>query len=81
MIRYFMDRAEMFDELHIEPERFWTKEDRVLVFLLVTGRGQASGAPFEIQIAHLWSVAGGVVVSGQGYGDRSEALTAAGLSE
>jgi len=81
IIRFFTDRAEMFGELRTETERFWDKEDRVLVFLHVTGSGQASGAGFEIRIAHLWTLRDGVVVRGEGYGDRSEALEAAGLRE
>src|SRR5918994_3567705 len=77
IIRFFTDRAEMFGEIRMEGERFWDKEDRVLVFLHVTGSGQASGAGFEIRIAHLWTVQDGMVVRGEGYGDRSEALQAA----
>jgi uncharacterized protein len=81
VIRFFTDRAEMFDELHAEPERFSGEDERVFLFLCVSGRGQASGGPFEIRMGHLWTVRGGVVVRGEGYGDRSEALGAAGLSE
>jgi hypothetical protein len=81
VIRFFADRAEMFGELSAELERLWDSGDRVLAFVHVTGRGQASGAGFDIRIAHLWTVHDGVVVRGQGYGDRDEALEAAGLSE
>ena len=71
----------MFGELHAETGRFWEKDDSVLVFLRVTGRGATSGAEFEIRIGHLWTVRDGVVVRGEGYGDRDEALEAAGLRE
>jgi ketosteroid isomerase-like protein len=81
VIRFFTDRAEVFDQLDAEAERFWDKDDKVLVFVRVTGRGQASGADFEIRIGHLWTVRDGLVVRGEGYGDRSEALEAAGVSE
>jgi ketosteroid isomerase-like protein len=81
MIRYFTDMDEMFGELHTEPERFWDAGDRVLAFVRVTGSGQASGAGFEIRIAHIWTVHDGLIVRGEGYGDRDEALEAAGLSE
>jgi uncharacterized protein len=81
VIRFFMDRAEMFDELHWEPERLWEKDDKVLVFLSMTGRGQGSGAGFEIRIGHLWTVRDGIVTRGEGYGNRAKALEAAGLSE
>jgi ketosteroid isomerase-like protein len=53
----------------------------VLVFVRVTGRGEASGASFDIHVGHVWTVRDGVVVRGEGYGHREEALEAAGLSE
>jgi ketosteroid isomerase-like protein len=81
VIRFFVDRAEMFDQLFVEIERSWEKDDIVLVFLRVAGRGEASGAEFEIRIGHLWTVRDGLVVRGEGYGDRNEALGAAGMSE
>jgi uncharacterized protein len=79
--RYFTDEAEMFSEARIEPEGFRDTDDKVLAFLHVTGRGRASDAPFDIRIAHLWTLKDGVVVRGEGFGDRDEALEAAGLSE
>ena len=79
--RFFLDRSEMFQDLHLEAERFLDADDRVLVFLRVTGKGAASGAGFEIRIAHLLTLRDGMLVRGQGFGDRNEALEAAGLSE
>jgi hypothetical protein len=79
--QFFSDRAAMFDEIRNEVERVWEKDDRVLVFLRVSGRGQGSGAEFDIRIAHLWTLRDGVVVRGEGYGDRDEALEAAGVNE
>jgi ketosteroid isomerase-like protein len=81
VIQFFNDRAEMFDELRYELERFWETDGKVLVFVRVTGLGSASGAGFDIRIGHLWTLRDGVVVRGEGYGDRSKALEAAGLSE
>ena len=81
IIQFFTDRAEMFDEFRTEAERFWETDDRVLAFVRVTGSGGASGATFDIRIGHLWTVRDGVVVRGEGYGNRDEALEAAGLSE
>jgi hypothetical protein len=76
-----MDRAEMFGELHLEIERCWEGDDLVLVFLRVGGSGQASGAGFEIRIAHVWTLRDGLAVRGEGFGDRAEALKAAGIEE
>jgi ketosteroid isomerase-like protein len=81
IIRFFTDQATMFDGLRAEPERFWETGDRVLVFVRFTGRGQASGAGFDIRIAHLWTVRNGLVVRGEAYGNRDEGLEAAGLSD
>ena len=80
VLRFFVDRAEMFDEYHVEVERCWEKDDHVLAFIRVTGSGQGSGAQFDIRIGHLWTLQGGVVVRGEGYGDRSQALQAAGIT-
>ena len=81
VIRFFTDRAEMFEEFRHEVERSWDLGDRVLLFIRHTGRGRGSGAEFEIRIAHLWTLCNGLVVRGEGYGDREQALEAAGLSE
>jgi len=81
VLQFFGDRAEMFDEIRVEVERIWEKGERVLAFITTTGRGHASGAEFEIRIGHLWTLRDGVVVRGEGYGDRSKALEAAGLRE
>ncbi len=81
VVRFFMDRAEIFDELHSEPEAFREQEDKVLVFVRTTGRGHGSGATFEIRLGHLWTVHDGVVVRGEGFGDRREAVAAAGMTD
>jgi ketosteroid isomerase-like protein len=81
VIAFFLDRAEMFGDIRTELERLWEKDDQVLAFIQVTGEGRASGAGFDIRIAHLWTLRDGVLVRGQGYGNRREALEAIGLSE
>jgi ketosteroid isomerase-like protein len=81
IISFFADRGEMFHQLLSEIERSWEKDDTVLVFLRVAGSGEASGAGFEIRIGHLWTVRDGLVVRGQGFGDRDQALEAAGITE
>ena len=81
MIRFFMEQADVFEEFRVEPERFWGIDDKVLVFLRVTGSGGASGAGFDIRIGHLWTLRDGLLVQGEGHANRDEALEAAGLSE
>jgi uncharacterized protein len=81
LFEFFADRASMFGELEVEVEELLERGDRVLVFLRLRGSGVASGAEFDIRIAHLWTLRDGIVVRGEGYGNRDEALEAAGLRE
>jgi uncharacterized protein len=81
VIEFFTDTASMFGEIDAELERVWDRGDQVLVFLRLTGSGVASGAGFDIRIAHLWTLRDGKLVRGQGFGDRDEAFGASGLSE
>ena len=68
--------------IHFEPERFFDVDDeRVLVFVRVTATGQESGAPVEIRAAHECTMRDGLLVRLKVYGDRREALEAAGLAE
>jgi uncharacterized protein len=74
VLRFFADQAEMFGEVEAELEETREAGDRVLVFLRIRGSGVASGAQFDIRIAHLWTLREGLLVRGQGFGDRDEAL-------
>jgi ketosteroid isomerase-like protein len=81
MIEFLRDRAEMFDDYTVEPERFEENEGQVVALIRVIGRGSASGAGFDIRIGHVWVLRDGVIVRGEGYGDRGRALEAVGLRE
>ena len=81
LIEFFVDRASVFREMRVDVERAWDRGDQVLVFVRIAGSGSASSAGFEIRIAHLWTLLDGKLVRGQAFGNRDEALEAAGLSE
>ena len=81
VVRFFTDRAEMFGDISTELERIWERDDTVLAFIHVTGEGRASGAPFDLRIAHMWTLRDGRIIRGQGFGNRDEAREAAGVSE
>jgi uncharacterized protein len=81
VIAFFMDQREVFVDATLDAERFFDQDDLVLVFLRVAATGRGSGARVEIRIAHLWTLRDGRLVRGEGYGNRDEALEAAGLSE
>jgi ketosteroid isomerase-like protein len=72
--------SETWQEWHFEPERFIDAGDQVVVFARVIGRGEASGAPVELETTHVWTVRGGRALSMHVYRDRAAALEAAGLS-
>jgi ketosteroid isomerase-like protein len=68
--------------IHFDPERFFDVDDeRVLVFVHVTATGQESGAPVEIRAAHEFTIRDGLLVRFKVYGDRGQALEAAGLRD
>jgi ketosteroid isomerase-like protein len=72
---------EAWREWRFEPERFIDAGDRVVVFARLLGKGVGSGAPFELETAHVWTIHSGRAASMYAYRDRSEALEAAGLRE
>jgi ketosteroid isomerase-like protein len=70
------------DSVRIQPERFFDVDDeRVLVFVHVTAKGEASGVPVGLRNAYEFTIRDGVSVRWKVYADRAEALEAAGLSE
>ena len=68
--------------IHIEPERFLDIDDeRVLAFVRVRATGRGSGVEVDISPAHEFTIRDGLIVRFKAYGDRAEALEAAGLQE
>jgi ketosteroid isomerase-like protein len=68
--------------IQFEPERFIDVDDEhVLVFVHVSVIGTGSGVPIELDVAHDFTIRDGLVVYFKVFGDRDEALEAAGLSE
>jgi ketosteroid isomerase-like protein len=72
--------AETWQEWHFEPERFIDAGERVVVFARLIGRGGASGAPFDLETTHVWTIRGDRAVSMQAYRDRAAGLAAAGVA-
>jgi ketosteroid isomerase-like protein len=73
--------SETWSEWQFEPERFLDAGDQVVVFARIVGRGKASGAPFELETTHVWTIRAGRAMSVHAYRDRSQALEAAGLRQ
>jgi len=80
--RYYEDWLDMFDNVTVVPEELLDiGDDRVLAVLHVTGRAKASGVETELRYAVICTVRDGKIARGREYGDRAEALEAAGLRE
>ena len=79
--QFFEDLFDPFDEVVIEPEEFFERNDQVVVFLRVRLRPTDSSAFVENRIGHLWTLREGKVARLAIFPRREEALEAAGLSE
>ena len=67
--------------LTFEAEEVRAAGDTVLVSVCQRGVGRASGVPIEARYFTLWSFRGPKVIRIESFGDRAEALEAAGLRE
>ena len=72
---------EGLEDVRYEPQRFVDLGDRVLVEVRRKGRGSLSGVPVERWQFHVWEIAKGRATAFWTYGDRQDALEAAGLRE
>ena len=78
--RVFDSRLEVFEDFRVEAEDFFDLGDHVLVFSRVKGRGKESGADVDSRVASLYSFRNGRVTRVEYFGDREEALQAAGIA-
>jgi ketosteroid isomerase-like protein len=80
--RGYLDSMPWGKSTKVDPERFFDVDDeRVLVFVHVTAKGQGSGVPVEVRNAYELTIREGVFVRWKVYADRAVALEAVGLSE
>jgi ketosteroid isomerase-like protein len=77
--RVFESRLDVFDDFRVEAEQFFDLDDRVLVFSRVRGRGKGSGADVDARVASLYTFRDEKAVRVEYFGDRDEALRAAGV--
>jgi ketosteroid isomerase-like protein len=70
-----------YPDLRVEPVDAKAKGDRVFVWVHFIGHGAASGAPVELEVAHVYTFRDGRATRCVEYFDRAEALEAAGLRE
>ena len=79
--RFFGDQRKAFEEVLFEPEQFFERGDRIVVFLRGRLRPRGSSATVEIRIANLWTMRDGKAARCEAFPVREEALKALGLEE
>jgi ketosteroid isomerase-like protein len=80
--RYFGDFKDAWgDEFRVEPEAFFDLGERTLLFYLLHGRGQHSGAEVAMPGAQVCRWRDGLIVYGKLYVRREDALSDLGVSE
>jgi ketosteroid isomerase-like protein len=80
--KYFGDFKDAWgDEFHVEPEAFFDHGEQTLVFYLVHGRGQQSGAEVAMPGAQVCRWRDGLMVYAKVYVHREDALRDLGVSE
>ena len=72
---------EAFEEVRFDWDQVADTGDDVVVTYRARARGRGSGAVVDQAITLLWTLRAGKVVRIRSYGDRADALEAAGLSE
>jgi ketosteroid isomerase-like protein len=70
---------ESYPDLQLRAEEVVPADDRVFVWVRITGSGAASGAEVEMQEAYVYTMRDGRIVRVEEYFDRREGLAAAGL--
>ena len=78
--QFFEDLLEAFEEVVVQPEKFFESGERIVVFVSLRSRPSGSSAVIEIQIGHIWTMRAGKVVQLEIFPEREEALEAVGLS-
>src|SRR4051812_40472872 len=79
--QFFEDLLEAFEEVVVQPEKFFESGERIVVFVSLRSRPSGSSAVMEIQIAHIWTMHDNRAVQLEIFPERELALEAVGLSE
>jgi ketosteroid isomerase-like protein len=73
--------VEAFEDIRFVPEEVLDLGDTLVTTAVVRGTGSGSGVPVSVQLFQVAKLRRGLVVWQRDFGDRSEALEAAGLRE
>jgi ketosteroid isomerase-like protein len=72
---------EAFEDLTLDPEEMIDRGDRLFSVTRMSGHGAGSGVPINDRIFQVYTFRRGLVIKQEDFGDRDEALEAAGLRE
>jgi ketosteroid isomerase-like protein len=70
-----------WEGFRLEAEAFLTAEDKIVVLVVLHGKGKGSGAEVATSAAHVWTMRRDKAIRVEAYMDRAKALEAAGLRE
>src|SRR5436190_4531534 len=79
--KQFASWIDAYPDLRVEPLEAKANQDRVFLWVRFVGHGAASGAPLEMELAHVYTLRDGKAARCVEYMDRNEALEAVGLGE
>jgi uncharacterized protein len=79
--QFFADLVEPFEEVTYEPQEFFERDDKIVVFLLVRFKPQGSDAVVENLVGALWTIRDGKPIRCEMFPQREQALEAAGMTE
>jgi ketosteroid isomerase-like protein len=79
--RAFEDFFSPYEEVRIEPQEFFERGDRIVVFFVQRCRPRGSNAMVEIQAGHLWTMRDGKPARLEIFPKREKALEAADRDE
>jgi len=79
-VQAFMEFFGPYEEVHVDPQEFFDRGDRIVVFFLQRCRPRGSSAMVEVRAAHLWTMRDGRAARLEIFPDRDRALAAAGVT-
>jgi ketosteroid isomerase-like protein len=79
--RFFEDLFEPFEQVTAQPQKFFERDHRIAVLLLIRLRPKGSSAVVENRIGHLWTFRDGKALRLEIFPEREKALEAIGMSE
>jgi ketosteroid isomerase-like protein len=79
--RHYPRWVESYPDLAVEPLEAKGRGDTVFLWVHFSGHGGESGAPVEMELAHVLTIRNDRAARIAEYFDRAEALEAAGLRE